>query len=97
MGDTQHKIYVTQHTKMLKDGTVKTYTVNQKYKVKGYPRKDGTRAAKMEFSTEQIAEMRRLDKMDVKRKTIMRDFGITHVRLKELLREGDKGVEDGVD
>lgn len=68
------KTYVTVKRKVLKNGTVKLYRCNSKYKVKGHVNPDGTVTR---FSDEQKEEMRRLRKTGVTKTRLAKDFGTT--------------------
>lgn len=99
MEGVHYKTLVTNHTRMLKDGTVKTYTVNQKYKVKGYVRADGTRKLKIELNDEQIADILHLHALGVTKKKIKEKYHITQAKLDKILednKKGDEGVAGGV-
>ncbi len=86
MLETSRTRNVTKKRQMA-DGSWKSYQTVEHYKLKGYPRKDGTRVNNVVYTDEQKAEIREKIKMGVKKNRIMKDYDITQLNLKKIVDE----------
>ena len=82
-----YKYITVSRKKTLADGTEKIYHERQRYKVKGYLKKDGTRAPKTEFTPEQIEDMckRYADGVTIKR--LQEDYNATYEAIHKLVKK----------
>lgn len=86
MLETSRTIIQTRK-RTLKDGTIREFTVKQKYPLRGYKRPDGTRVNNVVYTDEQKAEIRQKVADGVKKNRIMKDYMITQLNLKKILDE----------
>jgi DNA invertase Pin-like site-specific DNA recombinase len=75
-------------TKVLADGTVKTYEYKKKYVVKGYAHANGERKGKL--TEEQITEIRRKGAERVTIKQLCTEYNVSYATIKKLLPDPKK-------
>lgn len=73
-----------QRTRTLKDGTLKTYTVERTYTVKGYPKSDGTRKLN-KLTEEQKDEIKQKHQMGVSLVRLSKDYDCAANTIKKVI------------
>ncbi len=81
------KTITVTRKRTLKDGTIREFTVQQKYNCVGYKSREGTRNQKVILTIDQKAEMKKRYADGVKKKRLAEDYHLTFARVAKILDE----------